>query len=74
VIERYERMVFSWHSHVAAPNSEVTLLFEDTGDGRTALTLEHRGLDDSAIAPHTSGWTKILDELAALRRSSADGS
>jgi uncharacterized protein YndB with AHSA1/START domain len=65
LIEPDERIVFSWHSHLAGENSEVTLTFSDAGPGQTLLTLEHRGLDEPAIAPHTGGWTHILDELAA---------
>ena len=64
-IERHERLVFSWHSAVAGPNSRVTLTFADAADGQTLLSLEHVGLDGDEIrARHEAGWTHILGELS----------
>lgn len=71
-IERYERLVFTWLSHLAGEGSEVSLFFADSGDGQTLLTLEHRGLESGAITPHSDGWTHIVHSLVeALRRSRA---
>ncbi|MGE0396826.1 MAG: SRPBCC domain-containing protein [Kofleriaceae bacterium] len=62
-IERYTRLVFTWRSHHAGEGSQVTLMFEALGPERTRLVLEHVGLEDSAIAAHTHGWTSILAAL-----------
>ncbi len=47
----------------AGEGSQVTLTFEALGPARTHLVLEHVGLEDSAIAAHTHGWTSILAAL-----------
>jgi uncharacterized protein YndB with AHSA1/START domain len=62
-IDRYTRLVFTWRSHHAGEGSKVTLTFSEPDVGRTKLVLEHEGLEDSAIAAHTSGWTSILAAL-----------
>jgi hypothetical protein len=36
---------------------------------KSRIVLEHAGLDDSAVASHTNGWTGIL---AALERYPAE--
>jgi uncharacterized protein YndB with AHSA1/START domain len=65
VIERFQRLVFSWHSAMAGPESQVSLRFEELSASETKLTLEHIGLD-SAVArdKHEQGWTNILSALA----------
>ena len=62
-IDRHTRLAFTWQSHHAGDNSRVTLTFEALGPRKTRLVLEHDGLDDSAVAAHTSGWTAILGAL-----------
>lgn len=62
-IDRYTRLAFTWHSHLAGEGSRVTLTFEALGPEQTRLVLEHVGLADGAIASHTSGWTSILAAL-----------
>jgi uncharacterized protein YndB with AHSA1/START domain len=62
-IERYSRLAFTWRSHLAGDGSRVTLTFEALSPKRTRVVLEHVGLEESAIASHTSGWTSILAAL-----------
>jgi uncharacterized protein YndB with AHSA1/START domain len=64
----YERLVFTWLSHVAGPGSRVSLTFEPLANDRTRLTLEHEGLDESVRGKHEQGWTLILNALAAAVR------
>jgi uncharacterized protein YndB with AHSA1/START domain len=65
VIDPPARLVFTWESEVAPPDSEVTLTFEEAVAGQTLLTLIHRGLPAAAQTSHQHGWTHILATLAA---------
>ena len=66
-IERYERLVFTWRSHLAGEGSRVTLTFAEAPRGQTRLTLEHVGLADAEIrGKHHGGWSHILTELSGL--------
>ena len=66
-IERYERIVFTWRSHLAGEGSRVTLTFAEGPPGQTRLTLEHVGLPDPEIrGMHEGGWNHILTELSTL--------
>ncbi|MDF0602588.1 SRPBCC domain-containing protein [Psychromarinibacter sp. C21-152] len=63
-IERPRRLVFTWNSPHAAPDSVVTLTFEPEGAG-TLVTLVHdRFPSDSSRDGHEKGWTGILGALA----------
>ena len=65
VIDRPNRLVFTWNSPHAAPDSLVTLTFEPVGTG-TRLTLVHEKFPSEASCEgHTKGWTAILGTLAA---------
>lgn len=60
-----ERLAFTWVSHNAAGGSLVTIELRDI-DGETELNLTHERLPSAeSAAQHTSGWTSILDKLAA---------
>ena len=65
-IERYTRLAFTWRSHHAGDGSRVLITFApaDPAGRTTRLVLEHSGLDEAAVAPHTVGWTNILERLA----------
>jgi uncharacterized protein YndB with AHSA1/START domain len=67
-IEPHERLVFTWHSQSAPPDSEVTLTFAEADGGQTLLTLVHRGLPSAARAAHDHGWTAIVAMLAQIVR------
>ena len=68
-IRRYERIVFTWLSHLAGEGSRVTLTFAEAPRRQTKLTLEHVGLASEEIrAMHDMGWSHILTELSALTR------
>lgn len=63
-IDRARRLVFTWNSPHAAPDSLVTLTFEPEGDG-TMLTLVHeKFLSEGHRDGHEKGWTGILTSLA----------
>jgi uncharacterized protein YndB with AHSA1/START domain len=72
LIEPHQRLVFTWQSFSAPPDSEVTLTFDEAGEDQTLVTLVHTGLPTDEIRDaHDEGWTHILGELAALTASSA---
>lgn len=61
-----EKLVFTW-AWRSTPEREslVTVLLEADGDG-TLLTLTHeKFFDEAARDRHQSGWTGLLDKLAA---------
>ena len=65
-IERYKRLSFTWLSPYAGEGSRVTLLFAETENGETQLTLEHVGLVESERSKHHVGWSHILTELSTV--------
>jgi len=70
-IERYERIVFTWRSHLAGEGSRVTLTFAEAPRRQTRLTLEHVGLADAEIrGKHHVGWSHILTELSGVTSDS----
>jgi uncharacterized protein YndB with AHSA1/START domain len=68
VVEPHKRLVFTWHSQAAPPESEVTLTFAEAGADQTLLTLVHRGLPTAVRAAHDHGWTSIVAMLAQIAR------
>jgi uncharacterized protein YndB with AHSA1/START domain len=63
-IDRPRRLVFTWNSPHAAPDSLVTLSFEAV-DGQTRVTLVHEVFPSEASRDgHAKGWTAILGCLA----------
>ena len=65
-IDRPDRLVFTWNSPHAAPDSLVTLTFRTVGD-ETEVTLVHdRFPSDDARTGHEKGWTAILEALAEV--------
>ena len=69
VIDRPRRLVFTWISP-GTKQTETLVMVEFRVDGRTTeVVLTHEQLpDDSAVLPHTMGWTRIL-ELLSLQPS-----
>ena len=66
-IRRYERIAFTWLSHLAGDASRVMLTFAEAPRGQTSLTLEHVGLANEEIrGMHHMGWSHILTELSAV--------
>jgi uncharacterized protein YndB with AHSA1/START domain len=67
VIDRFERLAFSWLDFLTLPSSVVTLTFEEAGPRSTKMTLEHTGFpDQSACVSHVDGWTHILETLEGV--------
>lgn len=64
-IDPPQRLVFTWQSVFAPPDSEVTLTFDEAGGGQTLVTLVHRGLPAAVQPDHHDGWTHILALLSA---------
>ena len=72
VIDRPNRLVFTWQSEPAGPNSVVTLTFTSVGADQTRVTLTHDGFErEAARDSHRGGWTAILDALARVLQSAA---
>ena len=64
VIERYERLSFTWRSASAGQESQVTLTFAEVSAEKTALTLQHVGLPHRVARDnHERGWTRIVQLL-----------
>lgn len=64
VIEKPTRLVFTWNSPHATPDSVVELTFRRMDDGGTELTLVHdRFPSEGSRDGHEKGWTAILDEF-----------
>ncbi len=60
-----ERLSFIWVSHTAVDGSLVTIELRDLGE-ETELILTHERLPDAEVAAqHKSGWTSVLEKLAA---------
>ncbi len=76
-----ERLVFRWgfvgpqRRDGPVYNSMLTITFDETAEGTTALTLVHERLDDLAAAmPEAAanvrvGWDDVLDKLAQVLAS-----
>ncbi|WP_299842332.1 SRPBCC domain-containing protein [uncultured Roseovarius sp.] len=66
VIDRPNRIVFSWESPFSVDGSTVTLDFRPEGDG-THVTLTHiRFPNEESRDNHEGGWTAILARLAEI--------
>lgn len=64
VIDRPNRLVFTWVSPYSVDGSTVTLTFRKK-DGGTDLTLRQvRFANEDSREGHRAGWTMILDTLA----------
>lgn len=63
-IDRPGRLVFTWNSPHAAPDSLVTLTFAPAGGG-TLVTLVHEKFpSEGSREGHIKGWTGILETLS----------
>ncbi|MEO7888833.1 MAG: SRPBCC domain-containing protein [Vicinamibacterales bacterium] len=65
VIDRPNRLVFTWTSEPAGDDTLVTVTFTRVADDRTKVSLTHeRFVGEHARDSHRKGWTPILDALA----------
>lgn len=44
----------------------VTVTFEDAGEGKTKLTVDHKGHPDEMAKDATTGWNQSLDKFEAI--------
>ena len=64
VIDRPERLEFSWQSHYSPDDSIVTLEFVAVDAGTTQVTLTQvKFLSEEARDAHHGGWSSILSAL-----------
>lgn len=67
VLERPNKLVFSWASAYSTEDSTVSLEFTALDDSSTRVDLTHvRFLHEEARSDHEGGWSRILDHLADL--------
>ena len=65
VIDRPRRLVFTWISRGTKQTQSLVTVEFRAGRRTTEVVLTHEQLpDDSAVQPHTKGWTRILELLA----------
>lgn len=65
IIDRPNRLSFSWVSAAAGPDTNVDISFLSAGDTQTMVLLKHERLASAAAADnHREGWRRILDNLA----------
>ncbi|NVJ98033.1 MAG: SRPBCC domain-containing protein [Alphaproteobacteria bacterium] len=63
-INRYNRIVFTWNSHIAN-DSIVELDFREISPNRTEMKLTHTHFpSEESRASHINGWDMCLDSLA----------
>ena len=65
-IDRPNRLVFTWNSPHAAPDSIVTLTFEGASGGTDVTLVHDRFPSDGSRDGHEKGWTSILAGLAKM--------
>lgn len=63
VLTPFSRIVFTWESPYAPPDSEVELRFTPVGTGTEVVLTQTRFLTESNRDGHIRGWTLILDRL-----------
>ncbi|SDE03270.1 MULTISPECIES: SRPBCC family protein [Kordiimonas] len=62
-INRYNRIVFTWNSHIAT-DSIVELTFRELSPNRTEMTLMHTHFpNEESRTSHDNGWNMCLDSL-----------
>lgn len=67
IIERPNKLSFTWVSPFAADNSVVTIDFVSQGASTTQVELTHvKFNDEESRANHEGGWGNILDALNAV--------
>ena len=66
VIDRPRRLVFTWISPGTKQTESLVTVEFRAGGRTTEVMLTHEQFpDDSAVQPHTKGWTRILELLAS---------
>ncbi len=64
LVNRPEKLVFSWQSPFSTDGSEVTLDFSQLTENETKVSLTHiKFIDEQARSNHEGGWGNILDSL-----------
>ena len=64
LIDRPNRLVFTWESHASRDDSEVTLTFTPATGGTLVTLTQVRFLGEDQRDGHRKGWTSILEKLA----------
>lgn len=65
IIDRPDRLVFTWRADWLPGGSTVTITLRGV-EGGTEMVLRHDGLPDQVSADsHRGGWTEFLEALAA---------
>lgn len=65
VIDRHDRLQFTWTSPYTTHDQLVTLTFVALSEGETELTLHHHGFDsEESRDNHEKGWGAILEALS----------
>ena len=65
-IDRPNRLVFTWNSPHAEPDSVVTLTFAASGKGTDVTLIHDRFPSEGSRDGHEKGWTAILARLAEI--------
>ena len=66
-IAPFSRLAFTWQSPHSLDDSVVTIDFQDSGDGRTEITLKQMKFRSEQLRDgHREGWNTIFTNLEAL--------
>ena len=64
VINKYDKIAFTWESAFGVPGSLVTLSFKELAANETELILHHVGFsNEESRDNHFGGWGRIADTL-----------
>ena len=67
IVERPNKLVFSWESPYSTDDSQVSLIFTQVDADTTNIELTHvRFINEEARSNHQGGWTNILDKLTEV--------
>ena len=73
LIERPNKLSFSWQSPCSTDGSTVTIVFSEIDENTTNVVLTHiKFIDEESCSDHEGGWTNILIRLNNMLKESME--